>query len=73
MPATRRKLNTIPRLRVAAASPETETSSSSSSDTQAIETGTTDVAPVTSVDAADNVSKVDHAAEEEAVGDGKEE
>jgi hypothetical protein len=71
MPATRRKLNTIPRLRVAAASPETETSNS---DTQATATGTTDVAPVTSVGAADNVSKADHAAAGKgAVGDGKEE
>jgi hypothetical protein len=67
MPATRRKLNTIHRLRVAAASPETETSSS---DTQATATGTTDVALATSVDAADNASKADHA---EAEGDGKEE
>jgi hypothetical protein len=72
MPATRRKLNTIHRLRVAAASPETETSSS---DTQATATGTTDVALATSVDAAGNASKADHAAAagKGAVGDGKEE
>jgi hypothetical protein len=69
MPATRRKLNTIHRPRVEAASPARETSS----DTQAIAiTGTTDVGPATSVDAADSVSKADHA-EAEAVADGKEE
>jgi hypothetical protein len=71
MPATRRKLNTIHRLRVAAASPETETSSSS--DTPATATGTTVVAPVTSVGAADNVSKADHAAAGKGAVDGKEE
>ncbi len=71
MPATRRKLNTTHRLRVAAASPETETSN----DTPVTATGTTDVAPATSVDAADNARKAGHAAaaEEAAVGDGKEE
>ena len=66
MPATRRKLNTTHRLRVAAASPETETSN----DTPVTATGTTDVAPATSVDAADNARKADHA--EGAEGDGKE-
>jgi hypothetical protein len=70
MPATRRKLNTIHRL-LAAASPATETSSS---DIPATATGTTDVAPVTNVDAADNVSKADNAAAGKgAVEDGKEE
>ena len=71
MPATRRKLNTIHRPRVAAASLAKETSS----DTRAIAiTGTTDVAPATSVDAADSVSKADHAeAVAEAVADEKEE
>ncbi len=69
MPATRRKLNTIHRPRVVAASPAKETSS----DTRASAiTGTTDVAPATSVDAAGNVSKADHA-EPAAEGDGKEE
>ena len=54
---------------MAAASPETETSS----DTPVTATGTTDVAPATSVDAADNARKADHAAAEGAEGDGKEE
>ena len=71
MPATRRRRKTIHRLRVAAASPAKETSS----DIRAIAiTGTMDVAPATSVDAADSVSKADHAvAEAVAVADGKEE
>ena len=73
MPATRRRLNTIHRPRVAAASLAKETSS----DTRAIAiTGTTDVAPATSVDAADSVSKADHVeamAEGEGEVDGKEE
>jgi hypothetical protein len=72
MPATRRKPNTIHRLRGAAANPETETSSS---DPPVTAIGTTDVVPATSVDAADNASKADHAAAagKAAVGDGKEE
>jgi hypothetical protein len=73
MPATRRKLNTIHKPRVAAASPAKETSS----DTRATAiTGKTDVALATSVDAADNASKADHAeevVEAAAAADGKEE
>ena len=57
---------------MAAANHATQTSSS---DTRATAiTGTTDVAPATSEDAADNASKAGHAAAEEGpVGDGKEE
>jgi len=63
MPATRRKLNTIHRPRVAAASLAKETSS----DTRAIAiTGTTDVAPAISAAAADSGSRTHPAVEEEA-------
>ena len=67
MPATRRKLNTIRRPRAAAS-----TAKETSSDPRAIAiTAITDAAPATSADAADNVSKADHAeAEDKGAGAG---